>query len=151
MLKKEHIDVQISIQSIRDSLRKRIVSENSDMITDVIIMNLKKSPRGLEQLYKALSGVRDELKFKPGDKVYADISYLHTWKFDKDKSSEAGLVINKKMLSLVTAVDPQDQYTYEVTTEALDHSGTPIKVVSSVNEEHLYIEEEWPADDNLPF
>lgn len=122
------------------------------MITDVIIMNLKKSPRGLEQLYKALSGVRDELKFKPGDKVYADISYLHTWKFDKNKSLAAGLVINERMLSLVTAVDPEGHYIYEVTTEARDDSDKPIKVVSCINEKHLCIEEEWPGEkEDLPF
>lgn len=149
--KKTHIDVKVSIQGIRDSLRKRIVSDHSDIITDAIMKNLEKSPRGLEQLYKAFSGVKDEPKFKPGDKVYADLSYLNTWKFDKDKTDLAGLIVNKRLLSLVTAVDIHAQYVYEVTSEARDGADQPVKVVSQINEENLVIEEEWPADDGLPF
>ena len=71
MAKKTHIDVKVSVESIRDSLRKRIVSENSALITNVIIGNLEKSEVGLEQLYKALSGVQDKMQFKVGDRVVA--------------------------------------------------------------------------------
>lgn len=150
--KNSHITVKVPIQSIRDSLRKKIVSEHSDLITEIIMGNLLKTQVGLQQLYNAFGGVRDVYRFKPGDKVYIEIDSIgYSWKFNKDKTKLSDKYKDGRILSIVLAIDKHSQYPYKIQSTCLDDTGTEVKIESDVMEERLALEEEWPFDDGLPF
>lgn len=152
MAKKTHINVEVSVADIRSSLRKRITSEHADLITDVIMGNLEKTEVGYRQVYLALSGVQEKLRFSPGDKVVVPVDHLSTWKFDKVKSSEAGLIHQGKVKAIVVGADPYVSYPYTVETMMKDSTGIEVKVVSSVYSTVVEAEDEWPdPESDLPF
>jgi len=154
MSKKTHIDVTISVESIRDGLRKLLISEHSALITKVIIGQLEKTDVGLEQLYKAMSGVQDKLKYKIGDYVMVSMDILHTWKFDKNKSEIAGLVKQNRMRGLIESVDPFLKYPYTIDIEVIDSMNQTVHIHSPANDRYVCLEEEWPGDgpdSDLPF
>ena len=76
--KKTHISVDIAVEDIRAALKKLICSDHSQLIGDVIIDNLLETDVGVKQLYLAMSGVREILKFKALDEVYIKYDYLYT-------------------------------------------------------------------------
>ena len=146
-----HIDVKVTVESIRDSLRKRIVSENSKLITDVIIGNLSITEVGLRQLFKALSGVEESVPYKVGDFVMVRIDPLYGWKFDKDKTKEAGLIIQGRVRAQIMAIKQYQDAAIELKYNVLDSNGGPIEVTSPVRMNELCLEDEWPGEPELPF
>lgn len=156
MAKKSHIDVKVSVESIRDSLRKLIVSVHSNLITDVIIGNLDKTDVGFDQLYKALSGVQELPKFKVGDHVMIKVTSLYTWQFDQAKTEDAGLTLQGRIKCLIIDIDPYKKDPYEVSYKAIKVVGgvdTETDLKSQVQENTMCLEEEWPTESNndLPF
>lgn len=147
-----HIEVKVTVESIRDSLRKRIVSENSKLITDVIIGNLSVTEVGMRQLFKALSGVEESVPYKVGDFVMVKIEPLYSWKFDKDKTKEAGLIIQGRVRAQIISIKPYQDAAVELKYSVLDSAGGPIDVVSPVRMVELCLEDEWPGEpEELPF
>ena len=149
--KKTHIDVKVSIESIRDSLRKKIVSEHSHLIADVIMGNLVKTEIGLEMLFKALNGVITTPKYKIGDWILADYNSLYTWQFDKNKSEE--LLIQGKMRAQIREIDIFMPNPYKIGYKAFKSEELK-ELESDVQERYICLEDEWPLDpdpDALPF
>jgi len=152
---KTHIDVKISIESIRDSLRKRIVSENSHMIANVIISNLEITDKGLEQLYKSLGGIQDTPKFKVGDWIRVNMDKVYSYQFDKDRTRKEGEVSQGALRCQITSVDMRKAYPYELVFKAYSTGGDQKEFTSAAKEEWLCLDDEWPEDlgidDDLPF
>ena len=147
-----HIDVKVTVESIRDSLRKRIVSENSKLITDVIIGNLNTTEVGMNQLFKALSGIEDKISYKIGDFVMVDTGPLYTWKFDKEKTREAGLIIQDRVRAQIIRIDKYRDTPLELKYNVKDSDGNDVTVTSTVRVTSVCLEDEWPGDDkDLPF
>jgi hypothetical protein len=149
-ISKTHIDVKVSVESIRDSLRKRIISENSMLITDVIINNLKNTEMGLEQLFNALSGIEDKISYKVGDHVMVEVDPLYTWKFSKEKSAEAGLFLNNRIRAQIMEINPYSKTPLNLIYDVVDNKGEYIKVESPVKIDQVCLEDDWPGED-LPF
>jgi len=147
-----HIDVKVTVESIRDSLRKRIVSENSKLLTDVIIGNLNTTEVGMAQLFKALSGIEETISYKVGDFVMVKTEPLYGWKFDKDKTKEAGLIIHDRVRAQVVCIDKYKLNSLELSYIVKDSDGNDITVTSPVRVTAVCLEDEWPGDDkDLPF
>jgi len=148
-----HIEVKVTVESIRDSLRKRIVSENSKLITDVIISNLSVTEVGIKQLFKALNGIEESVPYKVGDFVMVKIEPLYGWKFDKDKTKEAGLIIQGRLRAQIIAIKLYQDAAVELKYSVLDSSGEPIDVMSPVRIHEVCLEDEWPGEpaEDLPF
>lgn len=152
MKNETHISIEVSIESIRDSLRKKIISEHSQLIADVIIGNLKNTECGTEQLFKALNGIGDTPKYKVGDDVLVDMNALYTWQFDKDATEK--LAIKGKIKAKILSIDLFKRSSYEVSFKACQIKDSELKEFTSmVNEARICLEEEWPFDssDDLPF
>jgi hypothetical protein len=141
-----HIDVKVTVESIRDSLRKRIVSENSKLLTDVIIGNLNTSEVGMTQLFKALSGIEDTIPYKVGDFLMVKISPLYGWKFDKEKTKEAGLIIQDRIRAQLVCINRYKETPLEVIYAVKDSEGDDINVTSPVRITDACLEDEWPGE-----
>lgn len=153
--KTTHINVKVSVESIRDALRKLIVSGHSQLITDVIIGNLESTEVGLDQLYQSLSGVRVKFKYKVGDNVLAKPDSLYSWKFDINAMQETGQIIHGRVKAVIVEVDPYSKLPYGLQYTCVKSvsgvSGSTEQ--SSVDEDKICLEEEWPENmgDDLPF
>jgi hypothetical protein len=152
---KTHIEVKVSVESIRDSLRKKIVSEHSALIANVIIGNLASTEVGLEHLYKAMSGIQDKFKYKVGDLVRVEMDHLYSWQFDKDKTEQQCDVVQKKLLCQVRSINPAKKQAYELAYTAISGASAPKEMTSMVAEEKMHLDDEWPEDlgeeEDLPF
>jgi ribosomal protein L21E len=155
--KKTHIDVKVSVESIRDGLKKLIISEHSQLIADVIVSNLAQTDVGLAQLFRAMSGIRDKLKYKVGDSVLAVPGSLDSWEFDKDFMTQQGLIVQGRVKAKVLEVKPFKKEQYKLVYTCLKMGRSEGKEVQSmVEEKDICYEEEWPENldlegDDLPF
>lgn len=151
---KSHIDVKVSIDSIRDGLRKLLVSNHSALIANVIIGNLAPTEVGLEQLYKAMSGVYEKPKYKIGDLVRIKIEHLYSWQFDKTATEKEGNTIDGRLLCQIISIDPTKIAMYEVRYQAVSGS-VKKEITSMVGESKVHLDDEWPEnmvkEDDLPF
>lgn len=153
---RKHIDVKISIESVAENLRKLINSGHSQLITKTIINNLMTTDVGLEQLYKAINGIEDKLRFKIGDKVRIELDSLSTWNFDKKKTAESDYVFQGRMLGVITEIFPCKKYAYNISYTAIEVGGEPKELNTAALEGNLYLDEEWPEivkekENDLPF
>lgn len=146
-----HIEVKVTVESIRDSLRKKIVSENSKLITDVIIDNLSITEVGLKQLFRALSGIEDKIPYKVGDFVMVKIDPLYSWKFDKVKTREAGLIVQERLRAQIISIKPYHDASLEIQYDVLDSNEDTIRIVSPVRVTDVCMEDQWPGESEDPF
>lgn len=98
MSKKERITIEVSVDSIRQALKKVIKSEYAPIIVDAIVKHLEESEIGLEDLYHSLMGVERTFAFKPLDEVWVSIEHLPSWRMDKVKTIAAGLVFKDSFM-----------------------------------------------------
>jgi hypothetical protein len=151
---KTHIDVKVSVECIKDSLRKKIVSEHSALIANVIIGNLAVTEVGLEQLYKAMSGVYEAPKYKIGDLVRVKMDDLYSWNFDKQKTEELGTMIQGRILCQIREIDLTKLKPYNVGFTAVSGDNTK-ELTCEVAEIKISLDDEWPEnlekEDDLPF
>jgi hypothetical protein len=149
-----HIDVKVSVECIKDSLRKKIVSEHSALMANVIIGNLEATEVGLEQLYKAMNGVYETPKYKIGDLVRVKIDDLYTWNFDKDKTEKLGTMIQGRLLCQIREIDLTKLKPYIVAFTAVS-GDNPKELTSPIAEAKMFLDDEWPEnlekEEDLPF
>ena len=137
MQKKEHINIRVSLEELRAGLQKMIRSEHSSLISKVIIDNLSVTEVGLQQLYRAMSGVSEKFKYKTLDEVSVKYDALSTWRMDKEKMKEANLIFQDHVNGTVTEVDPQRSQPYHINYECIDSKGARSKEDSWVSEEYI--------------
>lgn len=149
-LKKE-IVVTITVESIRDRLYKMLVSEHSALIADVIIGNLNPTSVGLEQLYKAMSGIKDTLKYQVGDHVLIKKADSFAWKYSDDKMTEAGLMVKNYLKATIITADIYRKDSYKIKYLCVTEVGQE-EASQYVPESQLILEEDWSdIAENLPF
>lgn len=152
MAKKTHIEVKVPVESIRDRLRKLLVSEHSQLIADVIVGNLSVTEVGLEQLFAAFAGIKDIRKYKVGDRVVCKAEVLYTWKFNKDDMAAAGQMHQGRVKGMIKDLNQYKKNMYEFEYTAIDGGKSEV-IANWVAESNICLEEEWPGeeDNDLPF
>lgn len=152
---KKNITVKVTADSLKDRLRKGLVLSYPELLTTVIIENLARTEVGLEQLFKAFSGIEDKPKFRVGEHMMLTQDAAYTWKYDKTKMEEAGLLFQERIKCQILSIDMYKKAPYEVTYTALNTVGGSEDVKHEVEEKSICREDEWPGDgkqgDDLPF
>ena len=146
MSNKDYIQVKIHKEQIRTQLKKMLSSEHSDLISQVIIDNLSVTEVGLSQLYKSFSGLKDEFKFKVGQKVLVNQSSLHTWRIDYEKMTEAGMIKQGQITCMITKLIKTQENPYTVKYIYLDSSGKEGEDTTDVEESAIFPLDEYPLD-----
>jgi len=157
MVKKESVQVTVTLDEIRAGLQKLIRSDHSRAITDVILGNLALSEIGLEQLYKAFNGIVPVCKFKVLDEVYVDMSVCASWQFDKEKMKDAKMIFKGHIKAQITEINIYKRQPLRLSYKYIDNSGVEQKYEHTWVEEksvHLITSEmieDLKEEDQLPF
>lgn len=101
--------IEISLEDLRKRLKSLIKSENSELISTVIVNNLNTTEVGIDRLFNALSGIDFEPVFNIGDTLWVKFDDLYTWKLSRTFMEEAGLIekgmVKVKILSISSVVN----------------------------------------------
>lgn len=146
MSSKDYIHVKISKEQIRTQLKKVLGSEHCDLISQVIIDNLSETEVGLAQLYKAFSGLKDQLKYKAGQIVWVKLSVLYTWKIGKDQMSAARMIHQEQVKALITEVTKTKLNPYKIKYDYIGIDGKQSEDEIEVEEESLNPYDEYPMN-----
>lgn len=146
MSNKDYIMVKIYKEQIRTQLKKMLSSEYSDLISQVIVDNLSVTEVGLSQLYKSFSGLKDEFKFKVGQKVLVNESNLYSWRIDKEKMAEAGMLKQGKITCMIANLTKTQAKPYTVKYTYINSSGEQGEETTDVNESEMFPVDEYPLD-----
>jgi len=149
MAKKEKFDIRVTTEELRLNLQKIIKSEFSSLVASVLIDNLSETEVGLEQLYKAISGMGPLAKFKIFDKVLVDMGHLPSWRLDKEKTN--ALLFKGKMKAEITEVNLQRKSVYMLRYSYIDSSGSEAISETWPVEEHALelLSDDFIDDDNF--
>lgn len=153
--KENHINIKVTVDEIRNSLLKMIVSEYSSVIVDVIIANLQITEVGMEQLYKAFSGIVVKSKYKIGDKVLVNMEDFYEWVlFDKERQKNAGKVHQGMIKGIVHEINMQLRAPYTIRSTIVGWAGIDTEIKVNMKEYQVHLEDEWPGEnteEDLPF
>jgi hypothetical protein len=115
MSKKETVVVEVSVASIKQAFEKVINSKHAPIIVDAIVKHLQESELGLEDLYHSLLGAERSFKYKPLDKVWISLDHLPSWRIDKDKSLQAGLIEKERFIKCtIIDINPLSRSCYKI-------------------------------------
>lgn len=146
MSSKDHILVKISKEQIRTQLKKMLGSEHCDLISQVIIDNLSETEVGLTQLYKAFSGLKDQLKYKAGQVVWVKVSTLYSWRIEKDKMVQAGMIHQDQVMALITEINETKLLPYKIKYAYIGGGGSQEEDQMEVAEEALNPYDGYPMN-----
>jgi hypothetical protein len=120
MLERTHITIETAVEEIQSRLAKMICSENKDLIAKTIIQNLKKTDRGLIQLYKAFTGIEETTELYPLQEVEVDVDALSTWRMDKDEMIKRKMIFQGRVRATIEKIDLTSNYPIRVKYFYLD-------------------------------
>lgn len=123
-----------------------LASDNSELISQVIVGHLATTDVGLEHLYKAFSGVPVVPKFKEGEVLWTNYSNCRTWNMDKDKMTEAGMIHQGKVKVKIKEIDMRRHNPYKVFHEVIDSSGKKENSDAELGEEELQPIDTFPLN-----
>lgn len=113
--------VYVNTLEIRDKLAaclKAGKTPYADLIAEAIVKNLDRTEVGMEQLFKSFSGIYPQAYYKEGDKVWAKISSLYSWRIKQEHNKDR---IHKGLFIVeIIEVDLQRQKPYKVKYEHTD-------------------------------
>ena len=110
----KYFNVSISVDDLQAALSNIINSTHKKLIADVLITNLKNTPKGYSHLYMALSGVKETSPFKIGDSVLLKTEYLPGWRVEKKRFVEGEDMHQGKVKATVIDVDVTRDETVQV-------------------------------------
>lgn len=149
MAKKEKFDVRITTEELRLRLQSELAqSKFSSLVASVIIDNLSETDVGLEQLYKAFSGVAPVAKFKVLDKVLVNKDSLPTWRLDAKETEK--LLFKGKFKAVITQVNLQRKASYRVSYEYVENGKSAEELTTGewdVEEQYLILIQDDFIDD----
>lgn len=144
--KKDYIKVRIQKEQIRAQLKKMLGSEHCELISQIIIDNLSETEVGLAQLYKAFSGLQDQLKYNAGQQVWVDIGTLYSWRVDKDKMYAAGLVHQERVKGTITRISKTSQKPYTISYDCINSNGEEETDTTDVEEHQIFPYDSYPME-----
>lgn len=101
----KYFKVSVSVDDLQAALINIINSTHKKLIAEVLMTNLKNTPKGYSHLYMALSGVRETSPYKIGDNVLLKMDYLPGWRIEKKRFVEGEDLHQGKVKAIVTDVD----------------------------------------------
>ena len=148
------INVQISYSEIRLLLKKLLNTPHAELLSHVIMGNLDTTSYGLEQTYKAMYSITNELPWKAGQNILIKRENIYNSQVDWIAMQEKGYIHQGYVKAVISKVDP---YTYsQLTVEIPIITATESKIfTTTITEKYAKAGEEWPENldiqDDVPF
>ena len=147
MQEKLHITINITTDEIRSQLQKMLASSpHAKLISQVIVGNLSTTEVGLEQLYKAFTGIHTPLKYSLLQEVWIDYDASYSWKMDKKEMTDAGLVHQGRIKATILQIDQYREKPYRVSHNAIKDGVTEVLDTLSVSETKVHPKDEYPLN-----
>lgn len=125
MKKEKTIEVNLTTGQLRDILKTKIVSQYPELIVDTIIDNLAESPKGLEHLFMAFSGIQPTTNLKERDLVYVQLSAIPKWNKDIVKMEQENIINQGYVKGVLVDINLNKQVGFTVEYNGFNTSGTP--------------------------
>ena len=138
------INISVKASELQTELKKIIKSPHSELIAQVIIGNLNKTPEGLGQFFKSLSGITNELHWKVGMDVLIKKTALYSSKIDWEATIEQGLCHQELVKARITEIDLYQYAQVQIEFNIIDTSGVGVLSNQYVQEGYLLEGDEWP-------
>lgn len=114
MKREKIIEVKIASEQLRSVLKTKITSQYSELIVDTIIDNLMESPKGLQHLFMAFSGIAPTTDYKKGDLVYIDVSRIPKWNKDISKMEQENMIYQGYIKGVIVDINLNKEVPYTV-------------------------------------
>ena len=137
MKENEEITIRVTKSEIQYEFSKLLTGPNKDVIADVVINHLAEKEIGLQQLYKALSGIKPTSKHKVLDDVLINITSLYSYKMNKDKTEVSKLMFKGYLPGKVTTINLYKESPILVQFTCIGDDDKEVVVESWVEERHL--------------
>lgn len=138
------INISVKASELQTELKKIIKSPHSELIAQVIIGNLNKTPEGLGQFFKSLSGITNELPWKVGMDVLVKKTALYSSKIDWEATIKQGLCHQELVKARITEIDLYQYAQVQIEFNIIDTSGVGVLSNQYVQEGYLLEGDEWP-------
>lgn len=141
------ISIRMDKSDLQKIIKKNITSKDADKIATVLAEHISASSIAFEQCLKAFMGIFPTLKYKVGDVVYINFTYLPTWRIDKDKTLKLPNVKGELVPAIITSTNMYsgDQYTIEYSAIANNESGSK-KQTWQIHDRYIEYKEEQIED-----
>ena len=114
------INVEVTDDDLKQLLRKNVVMPKAPQFIDLLMGHICKERYAMEQIYKALLGIYPTFKYKEGDWVYIDFTYLANWRIDKDLTLALKGVKEKKYVPChIYELDMYSESPYKIKYKAV--------------------------------
>jgi len=145
---KPEISINFTKEDLKDMLSKHLISKDKDKIADIIAQHISQSNVAFEQTFKAFLGIFPTLKYKKGNVVYVDITYLPTWRIDKALTLKLKGVKDQLIPVKIIEADVYASEPYKI-EYACVKSGTTEPAIESYSLHERYIS--YKEEDILDF
>lgn len=143
--KQKSINLEISYSEIRNLLKKLLNTPHAELLSHVIMGNLDTTSFGLEQTYKAIHGISNELPWKAGQNILIKKEYTYNSQIDWEAMQDKGYLHQGYVKAVITKVDP---YAYsQLTIEMPIVTAIESKIfTTTVSANNVKSGEEWPEN-----
>lgn len=152
---KESISVTVSLEELRQLLFKQLTGPYAELLSKVIIGNLDASNRGLDQLFKALNGITNEIKWKSGMDILLKKDVIYNSDIDWSAMEEKGFVHQGYVKGTIVNINIYGYSPITARIYIITKKGTSTDYDVNTDVSYIIAGEEWPeftpVDTNLPF
>ena len=134
MLNKE-FTMTVTTNELSIKLKEIIRSPNSNLIIEVILENLAETAVGLEQLYKAFSGIKTIIPFMIDDEVWVPFKELAYWNSDETAMLDQKMIIKGYVKCRIRTVMPRQHNSLNVSYTHITES-TKLEEIYSYTVRH---------------
>jgi hypothetical protein len=147
------INIQLDVETIKKALKKHMSIGVSELVVDVIVNNLEKSPHGIEQLLHSFLGIAPSCRFKIGDEIRVATSNVTTWDKDLAAMEAQGMIFQGLIKGTVEKIDLYNAFQVEMRFEGITKSGHKDQFYQSFKADQVApVDEDFLEDkDDLPF
>lgn len=144
----DYFEIKMTKQDMVNLLEKELSScSYPKLVAETIIDNLALTEIGLQQVFKALRGLKVQLKYSLGDELWMSEDQLYTWRADKDKMRAEGLIHQGKLLVQIIELRPNSLEPYMVQYTYVNTAGETLQEKNkTISEELLFPADQFPLD-----
>jgi len=141
------ITLTVSIDELALLLNKAFLKNPyKDILTKIIIGNLDTTSVGLNQLFKALNGIDNNIKWKIGMNVLVKENMLYSSSIDKAKMKENGMIHQGWFKAHIYNIDLYNSYPISIKFYVINNNEEKVEHTQTVSLDYITEGEEWPYE-----
>jgi hypothetical protein len=114
------INIKLNTKQVAEAISLTFTGKYKDEMTECLMSVLEGNDVGLASLYKASIGVKPELEYTIGTRVYVEIGTLSTWRMALKEMKKTKAIIDDLLVCTIIKVDKYAENPYKVEYDYLD-------------------------------